>query len=111
MYNVGVEVTPTSHDRTSTFQMYAHVIGCTCDLPARALVQNIVQFNGAYGCTFCEQPGKTIRTDAGGNVHTIPFDHLAPKGPKRTPETFMQNALEAIEHKSVVNILIACGMS
>lgn len=53
--------------------MYAHVI-------ARALVQNVVQFNGAHGCTFCEESGKNIRTSGGGNVHTIPFDHASPKG-------------------------------
>ncbi|KAL7298952.1 hypothetical protein TKK_0008052 [Trichogramma kaykai] len=27
------------------------------DAPARAVVQNIMQYNGAYGCTFCEHPG------------------------------------------------------
>ena len=43
------------------FVMTAHVICCTCDLPGKALVQNIFQFNGAYGCGFCEQPGKNLQ--------------------------------------------------
>lgn len=36
------------------FTMKLLVVGCTCDLPARALVTNMMQFNGVYGCTFCE---------------------------------------------------------
>ena len=32
------------------------------DCPARAAVQNVMQFNGAYGCSFCEHPGTTCVT-------------------------------------------------
>lgn len=31
---------------------------CTCDLPARAQVMNMAQFNAYYGCNFCLQKGK-----------------------------------------------------
>lgn len=82
--------------------MYAHVIGCVCDLPARALVQNCMQFNGAYGCSFCEQPGTNLRTAAGGNVHIYPYDCQSPKGPARTQEKAVQYAMEAVQQKSVV---------
>lgn len=38
----------------------AYTIAGTCDLPAKALVLNAVQFNGQFGCLKCEQPGQTV---------------------------------------------------
>ena len=32
---------------------------CSCDSVARCLLQNIFQFNGLYGCSWCENPGET----------------------------------------------------
>lgn len=29
------------------------VLGCTVDMPARAAVLNMVQFNGIHGCPWC----------------------------------------------------------
>lgn len=53
-----------------------HII---CDAPARALVKGTVQFNGRYGCDFCEERGK--------------FDGrmlFLEKGPLRTNDSFRQ---------------------
>ena len=36
---------------------YVSVIACTCDLPARAIMMNMVQYNGFYGCSHCMQKG------------------------------------------------------
>jgi len=36
---------------------HATLIACTCDLPARALVLKMVQFNGKNGCSHCTQQG------------------------------------------------------
>ena len=33
------------------------VVAFTCDLPARATVMNMVQYNGFYGCSHCKQKG------------------------------------------------------
>ena len=33
---------------------------CACDSVARCALQNIHQFNGAYGCSWCYNPGKTV---------------------------------------------------
>ena len=85
------------------FVMTAHVICCTCDLPAKALVQNILQFNGAYGCGFCEQPGKNLRTANGGNVRIFPYQHESPKGELRTAAACVNYAEEAVETNSVVS--------
>ena len=32
---------------------------CSLDLPAKAIVLNSKQFNGLYGCTYCEDEGVT----------------------------------------------------
>jgi hypothetical protein len=88
------------------FVMTAHVICCTCDLPGKALVQNILQFNGAYGCGFCEQPGKNLRTENNGNVRIFPYQTESPKGEQRTADACIQYAKEAVETNSVVNTII-----
>ena len=31
------------------------LVACTCDLPARAQVMNMAQFNAYHGCHFCLQ--------------------------------------------------------
>ena len=36
---------------------HVSVIACTCDLPARAIMSNMVQYNGFYGCSHCLQKG------------------------------------------------------
>ena len=33
---------------------------CSCDSVARCILQNIHQFNGSYGCSWCLNPGKTV---------------------------------------------------
>ena len=38
-------------------QMTVNVIGLVCDLPAKASILNMIQFNGYYGCTYCLSPG------------------------------------------------------
>lgn len=53
----------------------------TCDLPAKALVLNSVQFIGKFGCLKCEQPGQTVKTGERGHVHAFPFLEADQKGP------------------------------
>lgn len=35
----------------------ATLLCTTCDLPARAMILNMTNFNGFYGCCYCLQPG------------------------------------------------------
>ena len=51
---IGTLVSPADSD---PFVCRAVLIACTCDLPARALVMNFVQYNGFYGCSHCLQKG------------------------------------------------------
>lgn len=48
-------------------------IAKTCNLPAKALILNAVQYNGKCGFHKCEQPGETVRTEERGHVHACPY--------------------------------------
>ena len=59
----------------------------TLDAPARAATQNIHQYNGAYGCTFSENPGITCFTGLG---HNRAYQYL--NSPLRTKENTISHA-------------------
>ena len=40
----------------------AMLLMCTLDLPAKAIVMNMKQFNGQHGCTYCEDEGVPRRS-------------------------------------------------
>ena len=101
---LGVQVQPPGTE--VPFMMKVCVIGCTCDLPAKAMVQNFIPFNGQYGCSYCEQPGRTMLTKRGGHVHIFPYSEHAPTGPPRTQQACEQYALEAVQRHTVVGILM-----
>ena len=75
----------------------------TCDLSARCLVCNRIQFNGFYGCLCCRQAGKSLRTHKGGHVHVYPFIAEDPCGPVRTKHEVTRDAQRAVQQKSPVN--------
>ena len=53
----------------------ARLVLVTCDLPARAMVLCMKQFNGRYGCCYCYHPGKTVGDD---HLHRFwPYDYTA----------------------------------
>ena len=57
------------YDKHENIIRYATVVApiATLDAPTRASVQNIMQFNGQYGCSFCEHPGQVAETGLGHN--------------------------------------------
>ena len=79
------------------------VICGTCDLPAKCLVCNTVQFNGFYGCCKCKSPGRTVKTSARGHMHVFPFNEANVKGEKRTSTGFMEDAKDAVNCGKPVN--------
>lgn len=74
----GVEFESPSRGR---FFCKAVLLACTCDLPARCLVCNSMQYNGDYGCWKCLQPGKTVKTGQRAHARGFPFNEEDPKGP------------------------------
>lgn len=77
----------------------AVLLACTCDLPARCLVCNSMQYNGEHGCWKCLQPGRTVKTGLHGHSRAFPFNHADPKGPQRTRESTMQYAKKRCKNK------------
>jgi len=62
------------------------LLSCWCDLPARCLLCNSMQYNGENGCWKCLQPGETVRTSVRGQSRAFLYQNDNPKGPLRTPE-------------------------
>ena len=69
------------------------VVSWTCDLPARCLVCNSMQFNGEFGCCKCLQQGKTVKSGK-GHVRAFPYQHEDPKGPPRNKDDTIRHAAE-----------------
>ena len=74
----------------------ATLITCICELPAKCLVSNSIQFNGKYGCWYCLQPGKTFHTDKGGHCHVFPYQNYNPTGPSRTRSSVEEDVTETV---------------
>lgn len=47
---------------TACSRVFASI--CSCGSGARCVLQNIYQFNGLYGCSWCENPGESIEKEA-----------------------------------------------
>ncbi|PIK38012.1 hypothetical protein BSL78_25146 [Apostichopus japonicus] len=87
----GVEV--YAQDKKEIIIVKAVVLCGTCDLPARAVMLNMVQFNGAFGCSHCLQKGCSTSTGK-GSVWTYPFCMTNPLGPKRSHEKMLSDAMK-----------------
>lgn len=65
---------------------------CTVDTVARCTVMKMSQFNGAYGCAWCEQKGEKAARGR-GHAHVYPMQETAPK--LRTHDTIVKHAEKA----------------
>jgi hypothetical protein len=71
VYREGVVV----HTPVGTHTARAIIINCSVDLPARAILLNMKQWNGKYGCLYCESPGTTLNGD---HLHRYwPYDEAS----------------------------------
>lgn len=84
LYTKGVEM--FSPDIPGNFLCRALLVCGTCDLPAKAIVYNMTQFNGYFGCTHCLQSGKQLSVGSNSTVHVYPFIPTNPIGASRTTE-------------------------
>ena len=92
---LGVEVvTPVGRIAT-----HAILLQVSPDLPARAQLLNMKQFNGKYGCLYCENPGSTI---PGAPLHRFwPPERSCIL---RSNSSLMDNAREAVATGQAVSI-------
>lgn len=56
LYETGIPISTPS----GTKYLKAKLLCCVFDLPARAMVLNLIQWNGRYGCTFCLDEGTQV---------------------------------------------------
>ena len=67
---------------------------CVADAPARAMLLNFMQYNGSYGCNYCEHPGITVDR---GDGHARVFPLVFPIPAMRTCNETLLHAIEAID--------------
>ncbi|KAG0430356.1 hypothetical protein HPB47_022765 [Ixodes persulcatus] len=70
------------------YQVYC--VCCSADSPSRALMQNMVQYTGYYGCGWYLHPGKTVEG-------TVKYPVGSASVPDRTKEGVERNMAEAFE--------------
>ncbi|KAH7977771.1 hypothetical protein HPB49_003521 [Dermacentor silvarum] len=52
-------------DGTTFISSQVHPFRCSADAPARAIMQNMRQFNGRFGCGWCLHPGTIVEAPDG----------------------------------------------
>jgi len=75
----------------------------TCDLPAKCLVQNFIQFNGFMGCSKCLQPGATLTLGPRSHTHIYPYISENPSGPLRSRKQTAEDVQHYLETGSTRN--------
>lgn len=90
----GVEV--FSPDVKNDFICHAMLLCGTCDLPAKAAVYNMIQFNGNHGCSHCLQSGKQLKVGVRGKVRVYPYMEADPTGPLRTNDQTSDYSEQAV---------------
>ena len=90
---IGVQLNTALGER----RVHAMLMVCSLDLPAKAALLNMKQFNGASSCSVCDAPGQTFR---GSHLHRFwPFNQ---EGVFRTDTAVRENALNAaVQGKAV----------
>lgn len=77
----------------------AHLIAVTADLPARAMIANMKQFNGKFGCSFC--------LDEGESRPNCPMHRFWPykeSSELRTHQSYIDNLTEAVQSNKTVSL-------
>ena len=83
--------------------MKAILLNGKFDLPARAIITEMVQYNGNFGCGLGEEQGCSAETEKGGTVHVYPLKSLTEKAQIRTKECVLAQSWLALETKLPVS--------
>jgi len=90
-------ITVESSER-GKFLCRAVLLAGSCDLPARCLVCNSLQFNGEYGCWKCFQQGRTEKIGIQGHTKIFPYVRDNPKGPLQNKQDTTKHSYEALRN-------------
>lgn len=82
----------------NTFTCKGYLLCGTADLPARCLLCNNVQFNGAFSCWKCKQKGESAKVGK-GHTMVFPYNLQSPKGPERTLLSALEDAKTSVQRK------------
>jgi hypothetical protein len=82
-------------------QSKAFLIYCCADSPARCMLQGMQQFNGEFGCSWCEHKGEICKKGR-GHVRVFPLEACAVK---RTHASIIQHATESINLPNVKHVM------
>ena len=74
----------------------------TCDSVARCQLQDITQFNGNYGCSWCLHPGEHVAKGR-GFTHVYPLEQFDQLPPKRDEVSFKVDAQNCVERNKPVH--------
>ena len=66
-----------------------YLLVCSCDSAARCIIQNIKQYNGKFGCSWCLNPGQAMANANGGPPKRVYESTLFPS---RTQAGFVADA-------------------
>ncbi|XP_037522067.2 uncharacterized protein LOC119399326 [Rhipicephalus sanguineus] len=70
-----------------TFHSKVYCLNSVADSPARALMQNMVQYNGYFGCGWCLHPGESVEG-------TVKYPASASTFPDRSKDSVMMDMKE-----------------
>ena len=81
------------------------LINCSLDLPARAIVLNTKQWNGAFGCLYCEDQGTVLDGDHLHRYWPQQGDSVA-----RSHSSLLLHAEEATRTKTAVCVNVTISV-
>ena len=81
-------------------QSHAILLQLSADIPSRTLLTNMKQFNGKFGCVYCNNPGSTL---PGKPLHRF-WPHN-PTATSRSHASVIRDALVATTTGKVVSIV------
>ncbi|KAK6478319.1 hypothetical protein HHUSO_G20613, partial [Huso huso] len=88
-------------DQSTGKKIFSNVLttAAICDSVARPMLQNMVQYNGLYGCGFCQDSGKVV-SKGKGNARVYPYNR---DSYVRTTAETLENAKHALKEGKPVN--------
>lgn len=95
LYQNGLQCVPYMSNENITVKV--HAILCAVDTIARPTIQNLIQFNGEFGCPYCMQKGEILSETAGtARVYCVC------ESQERTSELHNEHIQSAVEENKPV---------
>lgn len=100
LYDNGVERLPPGFENPITV-VKVHTLLALVDSVEQCALQNIHQYDGEFGCTYCLSPGETVEVTKG---HSRVYS--GKPGKKRTAKQYEADAEATEEQGTIINRLL-----